>query len=176
MAGYDNLDLLEYLVSRLKKIRGKKALQKIMYFLNEVIGRPYTFRWWKYGPFSKELYDDMDLLLFMGKMEYDPDGPEITISKFIERSQIPPEIEKRIDVILRKLEEFTDYKPFELELLASVHFLRNYAYDLEKKDDVRRIRWILNIFKGDKKYTEGQVKRALKQVKELEKLMKKWGG
>jgi len=75
----DDLPVVVYITQRLSKIRGKKALQKIVYFVKEFgVPMTYSFRWWFFGPFSKELYDDLDFLIADNVLSYDWTSHEIT--------------------------------------------------------------------------------------------------
>lgn len=67
-AGEDlNFAVLHRLVSDLEDV-GKIQLQKLAYFLQESYGIPlgYTFRMHHYGPYSRELDDDLLKLRLMG--------------------------------------------------------------------------------------------------------------
>jgi len=137
----DDTRVLMYVVKRLGCVRGKKAVQKIMYFVKEFAVRlSYRFRWWLFGPFSKELYDDIDFLVARDLLNYDDVSYEISLTnKF---SNVVPEVEENIDEetkvriegLLEKLKEITNFDPFLLELAASIHFIVNYGAGLKRKD------------------------------------------
>jgi len=74
-AGEDlSFAVLHWLVSRSGDV-GKIQLQKLAYFLQESYGIPlgYTFRMHHYGPYSRELDNDLLKLRLMGFVDVRPD-------------------------------------------------------------------------------------------------------
>jgi hypothetical protein len=74
-AGEDlSFAVLHWLVSHLQDV-GKIQLQKLAYFLQESYGIPlgYTFRMHHYGPYSRELDNDLLKLRLMGFVDVQPD-------------------------------------------------------------------------------------------------------
>jgi len=137
----DDTRVLMYVVKRLGCVRGKKALQKIMYFIKEFAVRlSYRFRWWLFGPFSRELYDDIDLLVSLGLLKYDDVRCEISPTGRL--GEVVPDVEANIDEeakvrierLFEKLRKVTGFDPFRLELAASIHFIVRYGVGLERKD------------------------------------------
>jgi len=160
----DDLPVVVYITQRLSKIRGKKALQKIVYFVKEFgVPMTYSFRWWFFGPFSKELYDDLDFLIADNVLSYDWTSHEITFRakrRNYDSVGVPKE---KIDELLKVLGGITDnFDPLKLELAASIHFLYNYAAGLDGKDFVS----ILNFLKKQKpKFREDQIKDMWNRLK-----------
>lgn len=75
-AGEDlSFAVLHQLVSQSGDV-GKIQLQKLAYFLQESYGIPlgYTFRMHHYGPYSRELDNDLLKLRFMGFVDIQPDS------------------------------------------------------------------------------------------------------
>lgn len=170
----DRIEILTYVIRKLELIKGKKALQKIMYFINEYVQPYYTFQWWKYGPFSRELSDDFDFLMFLDKaLSYDPNTAEIRVisdEKGTSEISLPENVKRRIDELLEKLREITqDFDPRQLELLASIHFLRHHASGLENKDSVDEIYEILSFLK-ERKFEKREIKIALQKVRRIEQV------
>src|SRR4030042_4850313 len=66
--------VLHWLVSRLQDV-GKIQLQKLAYFLQESYEIPlgYTFRMHHYGPYSRDLDNDLLKLSLMGFVDVRPD-------------------------------------------------------------------------------------------------------
>ncbi len=69
-----NFAVLHQLVSQLEDV-GKIQLHKLAYFLQESYGIPlgYTFRMHHYGPYSRELDNDLLKLRLMGCVDIQPD-------------------------------------------------------------------------------------------------------
>lgn len=92
-------------------------MQKIVYMLQE-LGAPignYGFRWYKHGPYSQELLDDMFVL---------SGTPTASIS-------FSSDVQKRIDIIKNLVSqgEHTDYPPhYWVECLASILYLQKYVF------------------------------------------------
>ncbi len=159
------------------RIYGKKALQKLMYFISEAGLADYKFRWWFYGPFSRELYDDMDEYCALGYIIYDNTERGYPLIRVGDMSKIKFSNEgdnlSKINRIVNVLKELSDdFNPTELELIASIHFLRNKdpLISDEEKDDPDKIYKLLKIWKGDK-FKPKDIKHTLKKIEKLEKLI-----
>lgn len=124
---------------------GKKALQKLMHLSLELRGIPvgYNFNLYTYGPFSRELAGDVDLLDSMGliSVEFDAsrNGYEI---KSVEKSEdIISKSESFLNTVKGDLdfivEKFGGRLAKELELSSMIAFiLKNSLADVNDDDAV----------------------------------------
>jgi len=157
----DDNHVLMYIMKRLGRVRGKKALQKIMYFVKEYAARlSYRFRWWFFGPFSKELYDDIDFLVACDILSYNNVNYEISLTSKHEeivpdvKEDIDKETKEKIEKLLEKLKKVTNFDPRRLELAASIHFIVKYGVGLKSKDKD-------TIYEVLKEIKEGKFRRQL---------------
>ncbi len=166
-----NAVLLE-LIDRMpdKKIRGKKAFQKLVYFLQHrdvPLGFRYVLHF--YGPYSFALADytrrmEMDALI---NMTYK--GDIVTISRGLSGSDLLETSRSTLDKKVRKkvsfvVENLGGQSPRALELLATTHFIAlNARQNLIRKEDL--ISWV----KGKKqdKFSEAEILRAADRLVEL---------
>ncbi len=108
-------------------IRGKKALHKSLYFLNQT-HTLFSFRWADYGPFCGEIQQIADRLVASGNVKVDEiktkkKGAVIQNLQFSGNDSIEINIPSEIDSNLDEIVRFVAGKsPRDLELLASVHF------------------------------------------------------
>lgn len=99
-------------------------MQKIVYMLQE-LGAPignYGFRWYKHGPYSQELLDDM----------FGLSGTPTTPISF------SSDVQKRIDTIKNLISQGnnTDYStPYWVECLASILYLKKYVFSSSASKD-----------------------------------------
>ena len=150
-------------------VRGRKRLQKLLYFLQEAEGQPLglDYRMHYYGPYSPTLDARIQLLAARGLVE--ETTPADGVSKFslsagaeAQLGRTPPSLHESID---RVLEHFGRLTPNAIELLATVHFLaqgrREVGDELEGKlvDEV-------NAWKRPK-YSRGQIVSAVRRLGEL---------
>lgn len=117
--------LLAYLVDRME-IRGKKALQKLVYFCAEVGVPIYTrYRMHIYGPYSHEVAEELNEAVMKDIILVADDG--VTFSRgsscdtYLKQHQQDIELyREKIDDVLNTFRTFT---PMKLELYATVHFI-----------------------------------------------------
>lgn len=168
-------DILKYVLGKLKTINGKKALQKIMYFINEELKLSYHYKWWAYGPFSKELYDELDFFILLGYVRYDPTNFLVTATEKLDIKEIVLEenVKKMIDDIIRKLEEYTGLEPRKLELLASLYFLRNSYSGIIDPNDPNELFITLNLLKKNK-FSKEEVLNAISYIEKFEETLKNY--
>jgi uncharacterized protein YwgA len=152
--------LIAYLVNK-KDVRGKKALQKLVYFCSEA-GVPIhaRYRMYIYGPFSNEVAEELSETITKEIVKAHDNGPKfskgVCCDKFLELYK--HEIESNSEKIDRVLEDFGDFTPLNLELYATVHFIASSMRQAYGKtgdvvmDDVKKA-------KG-KKFTRDQIKEA----------------
>lgn len=135
--------ILYELVSRLGDT-GKIKAQKLVYFLQELLGTPlsYRFRMHHYGPFSEELDTDLSVMKGLGYFDIKPDpdgyGYHLTV-----RSEADPEwrtaaIQYSKD-IRQVIETFGVLDAASLELNATVHFVNQLAKSASKDTVVNTV-------------------------------------
>lgn len=149
---------------------GKKALQKLLHLSHELRGVPvgYQFNLYTYGPFSRELAGDVDLLDSMGLISVHFDasrnGYEI---KPVEKSE---EIISKSEGFLSPIKEDIDFivdrfggrLAKELELSSMVTFiLKNKMVDIS--DDSAVIDKFLEI---KPHYKRSEVEAGLSEIRE----------
>ena len=175
----EKLEVLKYVICKLNRIEGKMTLQKIMYFVCETLinrlslSDLYPYRWWLYGPFSKELYDDLDLLSAFGyvNIEYENQVGIITATNKLREEEIrlSPKVIAEIDRVLEILDILTDnFNSRQLVLFASIHFLRNHTVGIEDKDNLDDICETLRYLKP--KFRRDEVEKAMNVVRKIENL------
>ena len=117
-----------HLIKECKNIKGRKRFQKLV-FLAKAAGIPFneSFEWNNYGPFSKELAQEIDTLCKLGLIEEELNNSEYyyTLTKkgegFLDEmwSKVSDKYE-RLSKILPMLNENNTQ---DLEKLASIKFL-----------------------------------------------------
>lgn len=140
------LFIIAELVSRLESKAidlGKIQLQKLVYFLEE-LGAPlqYEFRIYHYGPFCSELAEDIDRLNTLGVLSVKPDsegyGYHISTGQYYEsmmkdsNQRGDQELSGKIDTVIDK---FSGFNPSEIELLATIHFVKQISQDNNEQTD-----------------------------------------
>lgn len=152
--------LIAYLVNT-KDVRGKKALQKLVYFCSEA-GVPMhaRYRMYIYGPYSNEVAEELAEAITKEIVKAYDNVPRfskgVCCNKYLELYK--HEIESNSGKIDRVLEDFGDFSPLSLELYATVHFIASSIRQAYGKagdvvlDDVKKA-------KGEK-FTRDQIKRA----------------
>lgn len=163
------LALVAYIVNRLGKINGKKALQKIVYFASKIVGLDYHYKMYWYGPFSKELAELLDYLMIQGlvKIEEQNRGVKIEFNFNDNSIRMLDELKKnlsedeqnKVDSLLKKLSDLT---PRELELLATLDFIRT---DIGIRDEEEESSILKNL-KGNK-FNDSDLIKARKILSEL---------
>ncbi len=158
-------------------IRGKKALQKSLYFLNQ--RNPlFNFRWADYGPFCGEIQQIAEDLIEGGSVEVSeiPTKKKGAVIKNMtfsgERSSeidIPSEIEDDMDSIVKFV---AGKSPRRLELLASVHFWALKQLVVSDGYSSEYVFEKLMDLKPDAGFTRSDVKQAIETLEMHEYLDK----
>ena len=124
---------LGFVIKTLENVPGKKALHKMIYLLQKMgLELGYSFEWLTYGPFSRELSNQLDKGLGIGSIAKERGkfiaGDLFRNSRDIFKSKKLSE--EDMSTIERFKEEFADVleNPHMLELLASLHFLATESY------------------------------------------------
>lgn len=147
-------------------IKGFKALQKILFFINEVMEFGFTYRLYWFGPYSEDvekIFLDLRYLNLVTYTEREPypiislNGLQINyINTIIEAYLDTQEIQK-IGQIVHKLNK---YSPTDLELLSTVYMIRKY--NTNKREE------IIKIVKRTKKIKDDRL--ILKAIRTLNSL------
>ena len=147
------LAILHRLVAERQDI-GKTELQKLIYFLQEALDVPtrYSFRMHHYGPFAESIETDLARLELTGFVEVEPDrqgyGFHITpLDSPIDgwRRMVQP----YTDSIDRTLQFFEDWPTYELELAATIHFVRNLLPNARTEEVLEKVRALKPKFSMD---------------------------
>ena len=122
-----------HLIKECKNVKGRKRFQKLVY-LSKAAGIPFyeSFEWNNYGPFSKELAQEIDALCKLGLVEEEINNLEYdyVLTKkgddFLDKmwSKVSDKYEK-LSKILPLLNKFDTR---ELEKLASIKFLMSEGF------------------------------------------------
>lgn len=127
----DKYLLMLYTIHKFKSISGKKALQKILYFVNHDKDL-LNFQWHKFGPYSEELKYMLDDAVLEGLVNISPinltysTGKQFNMKltkqgdKYVNSSVIDQNLLTSIDSIYNFLH---NENPRTMELLASIHYI-----------------------------------------------------
>lgn len=146
-----------------KGIRGKKALQKSLYLLNQKFGI-FGYRWGDYGPLCGEIQHIAEDLISKGDVSITeiPTKREEAVIQHLQSSisdvSIPDSIESEIDNIVSFV---ADRTPRDLELLASVHFWAVRQQELMDGYSVEYVLEKLTELKPDAHFTQKDVEYAI---------------
>ncbi len=161
-------------LDRFGQIQGKKALQKILYFVN--LGRKvFLYQWNSYGPYSEEVKYMSEGMVIDGQIRIEPrslstpgrtqfnmvlteDG-----KKHLASIGTVPELDSRIEFVHRLLDGKT---PREMELLASVHYIASY----EDGKCSNRIFDIITELKPNADFSQNNVDAAVQEL-QAEKIL-----
>lgn len=128
-------ELAGYLGDRDMGLFGKTALQKFVYFLQEVEGVDcgYDFTLYTYGPFSSELLGDLDIVEVMDGVDVDyvpavngyhiHPGPKADVI----RARAGQLVERARPAIERLVESFGGLRARDLELRATIVYCERDA-------------------------------------------------
>lgn len=112
---------------------GRTALVKLIYLLQEKFKVPvgYDFSLYTYGPFAKEILDDLDYLTYLEAVEvevadgrYDILPGENSAIDYIDK-KAEPFIEENKEKIRDIVEKFGPLPAKSLELMTTIHFVIN---------------------------------------------------
>lgn len=150
---------------------GKKALQKLVHLSSELRGAQvgYSFELYTYGPFSRELAGDVDLLESMGviSVEFDDsrNGYEITPSSKAEElleanQQFIDSVRSDLDFII---ENFGGRLAKELELSSMVSFiLKHKLADADNENSI-----VEKFLEIKPHYTKESILAGLREVRSI---------
>lgn len=160
---------LKTLVAYLAKhteIKGKKALQKLVYFCVEN-GVPVncSFHMYLYGPYSDEVAEEIGELVNSEILSIKPDGYTFIKGTACDEyySCHEQEIQQHKAIIYDILKRFSGFRPLMLELYATVHFIANAKKhingNVEEEEVVKEVRRA----KGTK-FSEQDIKNAYRDL------------
>lgn len=150
---------------------GKKALQKLVHLSAEIKNVPigYKFNLYTYGPFSRELAGDVDVLGTLGALDISYDsfrnayeiGPGVNSSSYVDRAS--DFIEKYKVEICFIVEKFGNRFAKDLELSSMLVFI------IKNKlvDDLNDENIISKFLEIKPHYAYEEVKRGLREIREL---------
>jgi uncharacterized protein YwgA len=124
---------------------GKTKLQKLVYFLQEAQGVPtkYPFRMHHYGPYAEALETDMARLRLAGYIDIQPDtqGYGFHIKPLDNPLEDWSQLNKDHDQELgRVIDTFGDWQTYELELAATIHFVKNLSSDSSTDEVLSKVK------------------------------------
>jgi uncharacterized protein YwgA len=157
--------LVAYLAKH-TKIKGKKALQKLVYFCTEM-GIPVncSFRMYLYGPYSDELAEEIGDFIHSDILCIENDGYTFTCGTACDDCCNEQELEQYKEKIDKVIGLFSGFRPMMLELYATVHFIAHAKKQINgsvEEDEV--VNDVLNA-KGSK-FGEQEIRNAYKKLVE----------
>jgi uncharacterized protein YwgA len=149
---------LRQLVESMGVVRGKKALQKLAYLLQEGEGAPLglNFRMFQYGPYSTDLENMVHELEVRGSLEVQA-GDTFLISAKGSKDRPSHEIENVVT-------KFGKFPAWKLELLASLLFLERIKPFSAHGGGVDDLRSRLAAWKGTK-FKPSEVDEAIEKLR-----------
>jgi uncharacterized protein YwgA len=151
---------------------GKKALQKMVHLLTRIahIDSRYEFSLYTYGPFSRDLAEDMDLLSASNvlSVNYDASSRGYEITKGIDADKIISQFEGFISELDAKtdslFEFFSGKSARSLEMYSTLFFVVDHGLVEDVEDDRSVVSKFLEI---KPKYTRVEASSALVSLREL---------
>ena len=152
-------------------VRGRKVLQKLLYFLQEAERAPLglDFKMYLYGPYSATLDARLQMLEASDLIAIDWDVnqvPTFSVSQAIaEKLQQSADLEEKIQHVIGRFGDIAR-NPNQLELLATLHYLAK-----KQQGPIEPIKLVAQVqaWKGPK-FSKLQVEQALRTLKELDYL------
>lgn len=132
--------VVAYVVREASRVRrpGKKALQKLIYFVQEA-GVPLGFRYGMhlFGPYSETLSAFVDGQTLDGTLRYDREGMSTLVipgpgcEMAIEEDR--QTLDQYRDILEKVLSDFSGKSPLDLEIMSTIHFVaKQYPNDEDK--------------------------------------------
>lgn len=161
-------NLVAYVVDKYGPINGKKAFQKIFYFLTQM-GIPTNLKYflYHYGPYSSELDVESSTFENMGVINIERSGYGYKIfesdltKKFSNSSEII-KFQNEVDKILSKI---PISNPLKLELYSTTHYATKVIKDIYESDNINDVIQEVKNIKG-KKFSEEEIRNAYNYLKE----------
>ena len=149
------------------QVRGKKKLQKLLYFLQEAERESlgFDFRMHYYGPYSPTLDARVQSLSHTGWVQSALSQDGVSLFSLGELAKSVPEKPEPSDENLdRVLSRFGGLSPYNIELLGTIHFLAR-GWQRIGEDEVRTLVSHIRAWKGSK-YTHAQIVDGVKRLQE----------
>ena len=138
----EKIEMVIKLIGKLKEVKGKKALQKLVFLARAFgIDTGYIFRFHYYGPFSDTLASDFEHLIDANVVSKIPES--LASYKIIEdgKTSLPEEIDLKLDELLKY---FGKMSPTDLEIYATAYFVdrdQKYVFNnFDEQDIVGKIK------------------------------------
>lgn len=157
---------ISYVVERTGTIKGKKAFQKIFYFLTcQGVPTGLNYTLYHYGPYSADLDHQTDIMQELGAIKVEKLGNrfDITSSKqtsIFAKNEYVGSYKTIIDNTLKIL---PIGNPLLLELLSTTHYTAAIQKEIYNKSDIDSIIYEVKLIKGDK-FAEKQIIDAYKYL------------
>lgn len=168
-------ELIAFVINEVNKVTspGKKALQKIFYFLKEKdVPLDIKFGIHLYGPYSSNLDYTLQTFEMDGIVKYERVGSSLLIKPgeemeyYIKESQIKSEAEQWKEQIQYVLTHIGQLSPKKLELLSTTHFLAKQRLKDESK--LNQIALVEDVIKLKKdKFSKSDIEESIDQLKQL---------
>ncbi len=162
--------ICSYVLLKKKELKGKKAFQKILYFIT-ASGVPTGLNYsiYHYGPYSSKLDYSMDNLQLMGAITVEKQAYGYRIylgdksEAFVEKgTDVIEKYQERIDYLLENLPE----EPMVLELWSTTHYVADMLKTIyENTDEQEIVNEVVRIKKD--KFSENEIREALKELQRL---------
>lgn len=161
-------NLAAYVTSNFGPVKGKKAFQKVFYFLTECgVPTGLNYSLYHYGPYSSDLDYNTEQLELSGAIKVIPKGRGYEIIEG-DKAQLLSNnvnIENSSELINVILKELPLDNPMQLELLSTTHYaakVQKEIYDETNVDEV--VNEVINIKKT--KFTKDEIEKAYHFLKE----------
>lgn len=165
--------ILLHVVKKFRIVQGKKALHKILYFLDLDLHK-FSYRWDNYGPYSQEVKYLFEDAVDDGFLDIDPiplknknaKQYNMSISEkgidFTNKNTLNSSLKGKIDNVYNILKDKT---PRQMELLASVHYI---IKDNGCKTEPEFILDVIRSLKPESGFTLKDIKKSILQLKDFQ--------
>lgn len=164
-------NLISYVVESYGPIKGKKAFQKIFYFLTEMgVDTKLNYSLYHYGPYSSKLDADSKMFEDIGAIAIDKEGYKFSIHDSILTKEYArvvkddPELTDKVDSIIAKLPIENGLK---LELYSTTHYAAKVIREIYCNDDINDVIEEVISIKKDK-FKRNEIEKAYYYLKENE--------
>jgi uncharacterized protein len=148
-------------------VRGRKKLQKLIYFLQEGEGEPlgFDYKMHYYGPYSPTLDSRVQALSHAGLVESLASADEVSqFSLGRDAAGSLPEghepLDEKVDTVVKR---FGNLSPYNIELLGTIHFLAR-GWHAIGENDINTLESHIRAWKGSK-YTRAQIIEGVRRLK-----------
>lgn len=148
-------------------VRGKKKLQKLLYFVQEAEGEPlgFDYKMHYYGPYSPTLDSRVQALSHAGLVQSSLSEDGVSLFSLGELAKsVPEKPEPFGDKLARVVSRFGDLSPYNIELLGTIHFLAR-GWQAIGENEMKTLESHIRAWKGSK-YTRAQIIEGVRRLKE----------